>query len=69
MDHFIPLTIFMKILHKIGYLKNSKLTKNNLRFEMLLIKSFQRHFRQEAINGKIDQECLLIAKKIYKSYK
>ena len=54
--------IFFKYLFKFGYfgkIKDSK-EKNNL------IKNFQRHFRQQQINSKIDQECLLIAKKLSK---
>ena len=33
----------------------------------MLIKNFQRHFRQELVNGKIDKECLLIAENISKN--
>ena len=49
---------FFKFLFKIGYFKNI-LRKNK---KNLLIKSFQRRYRQKLINGKIDLECLLIAK-------
>ena len=38
--------------------------KNN---KINLIKTFQRRFRQDLINGKIDQECLLIIKNLLKS--
>ena len=31
-------------------------------------KAFQRRFRQELINGKIDQECVLISKNLLKRY-
>ena len=51
---------FFNSLNKIGYL-----TKNlNLKKKIQLIKSFQRRFRPEIINGKIDKENLVIAKKI-----
>ena len=54
--------IFFQYLSKIGYF-----LKINKGFQkIMLIKSFQRHFRQELINGKIDQECLFIAKKLNK---
>ncbi len=53
---------FFKNLNKIGYLK-TKISNNQKK----LIKSFQRRYRQELINGKIDQECLKIAEKISKS--
>jgi len=54
---------FFIYLSKIGYFKNTKdiLNKN------MLIKNFQRHFRQNLINTKIDQECLIIAKNLSKS--
>ena len=59
-------TIFFGYLSKIGYsIKNStKLKKNE--FSIFLIIAFQRRFRQELINGKIDQECLLISKNLAK---
>ncbi len=53
---------FFKYLHKIGYFikTNQKNSKTNL------VKSFQRHFRQSLINGKIDKECLIIAHNLSK---
>ena len=32
--------------------------------ERLIIKAFQRRFRQDLINGKIDKECFLISKNL-----
>jgi len=57
---------FFGYLLKIGYsIKNpTKLKKDE--FSILLISAFQRRFRQELINGKIDQECLLISKNLAK---
>jgi len=57
---------FFGYLSKIGYsIKNStKLKKDE--FSIFLISAFQRRFRQELINGKIDQECLLISKNLAK---
>jgi N-acetylmuramoyl-L-alanine amidase len=57
---------FFGYLSKIGYsIKNStKLEKDE--FSIFLISAFQRRFRQELINGKIDQECLLISKNLAK---
>ena len=56
---------FMTNLSKIGYFKtslqNNKLKKRNI------IKAFQRHFRQNLINGISDQECLMISKDLLKS--
>ena len=55
-------TKFFQFLNKIGYFVKTHQSSNKTK----LIKSFQRHFRQSLINGKIDQECLFIAKKLSK---
>jgi len=53
-------------LSKIGYsFKNSK-KKNKDKFLNFMICAFQRRFRQELINSKIDQECLLISQNLAK---
>ena len=57
--------IFIKNIKKIGYLGNFRIKKNNIR---IIIKAFQRRFRQEIINGKIDKECLLISENIAKKF-
>jgi N-acetylmuramoyl-L-alanine amidase len=60
----MEITIFFKYLNKIGYFtKNLTNTK-----KLKLIKSFQRRFRQNLINGKIDRECLIIAEKLSKLF-
>jgi len=51
--------IFYKNLFKIGYSKKVLNKKS-------LVKVFQRRYRQNLINGKIDQECLLISKNLAK---
>ena len=57
--------IFLNNLSKIGYnLKIKKIFDKNTRF---IIIAYQRHFRQELIDGKIDKECLLISKNLIKS--
>ena len=60
--------IFFKNLFKIGYSK--KYPKNNSRdkYSGELAKTFQRRFRQELVDGKIDQECLLISKNLVRRY-
>jgi len=60
--------IFLKNLFKIGYSK--KYLKDNSKNKYLrkLAKTFQRRFRQELVDGKIDQECLLISKSLIKTY-
>tara|TARA_B100000900_G_scaffold385072_1_gene374451 strand:- start:90 stop:821 length:732 start_codon:yes stop_codon:yes gene_type:complete len=55
----------MRNLCKIGYIKSSK--KNYNFNKKILMKAFQRHYRQELINGISDQECLLISKNLLKS--
>ena len=63
---FIDKKNFFLNLSKIGYSsKNSKKIKKK-KFSNLLICVFQRRFRQEMINSKIDQECLLISKNLVK---
>ena len=54
--------LFMKYLSKIGYF----FKKNNLNSISFAIKAFQRRFRPQLINGKIDLECLEIAKNLIK---
>jgi len=57
--------IFLKNLNSIGYNKIKKLNHNlNKKF---LVEAFQRRFRQSLVNGKTDQECLLISKNLIKS--
>ena len=53
-------------LTKIGYsIKSSKKIKKD-KFLKFVIIAFQRRFRQELINNKIDQECLLISQNLAK---
>ena len=54
---------FLQYLNKIGYYIKYGLSLKKIK----LIKSFQRHFRQELINGKIDLETLLIAENLTKN--
>ena len=49
--------IFFQKLFKIGYTKKVLNKKT-------LVSAFQRRYRQDLINGKIDQECLLISKNL-----
>ena len=56
---------FYNNLLAIGYLdKNTKINK----FMILVIKAFQRRFRKELINGKIDKECFLISQNLAKKF-
>ena len=54
---------FIKNLSRIGYY----VPKNYKPFLIKIVKAFQRHYRQELINGKIDEECLLIANNLSKN--
>ncbi len=60
--------IFFINLYKIGYLR--KLTDNFYKSNKSrpIVEAFQRRFRQELINGKIDKECLIISKNLIKKY-
>ena len=58
---------FIKNLYKIGY--SRLLKKNRNKNIKLLTKAFQRRFRQDLVNGIIDEECLLISKNLTKNLK
>ena len=56
---------FFNNLFKIGYSKKIPKNINKNRYLRDVTKAFQRRFRQELINGKIDRECLLISENIF----
>jgi N-acetylmuramoyl-L-alanine amidase len=58
--------IFFLNLSKIGYLTKNPTKLKKDKFLNLIVFSFQRRFRQELINGNIDQECLIISKNLAK---
>ena len=60
--------MFYNNLSKIGY--NIKKTENikNRKFNNYIVIAFQRRFRQELINGKIDKECLIISNNLAKKF-
>ena len=55
---------FIKNLNKIGYPKISQ--KKPILEKKILIKAFQRRFRQKLINGISDHECFIISKNLLK---
>ena len=57
--NFVEESKFLRNLKKIGYLEISN-KYSNLK-KKVIIRAFQRHFRQELINGISDQECLIIS--------
>ena len=59
---------FFNNLLKIGYSKKNRRDINKAIYLRKLVKTFQRRFRQELVDGKIDQECLLISKNLIKAY-
>ena len=61
--------IFIKNLFKIGYSEKviKNLNLNKLIYYKMITKAFQRRFRQELINGKIDKECFIISKNLIKN--
>jgi N-acetylmuramoyl-L-alanine amidase len=61
-------SIFFNKLFKIGYSKKNSKDKGKNKYLRELVKTFQRRFRQELVDGKIDQECLLISKNLVKTY-
>ena len=60
---------FYKNLSRIGYMNEKIKNLRNKKFKNYLIKAFQRRFRQELVNGKIDKECLIISENLAKKFK
>jgi len=56
--------LFFNNLYSIGYTKIGKKNVKKNRYLIFVTKAFQRRFRPELINGKIDQECLLISQNL-----
>ena len=60
--------LFFINLFKIGYLKKIPKHIDKDKYLKNVTKAFQRRFRQELINGKIDGESLIISKDLIKQY-
>ena len=60
--------LFINNLSKIGYQKKTPRTLDRHKYLIYIIKAFQRRYRQDLINGKIDQECLIISQNLIKKY-
>ena len=56
---------FLRKLYQLGYVRIKSLNEENS--NKTLIESFQRRFRQNLVNGRIDKECLIIVKNLVKS--
>ena len=57
---------FFKKLLKIGYVFNNSKNLSKKKFFNLIVKAFQRRYRQQVINGKVDKECILISENLAK---
>jgi len=60
--------IFINNLFKIGYQKKKPKTLSKNKYLDYIIKAFQRRYRQSLIDGKIDQECLIISQNLIKTF-
>ena len=63
--NFLEEKKFFINLYKIGYTKVQ--SKSSIDKKRLLVKAFQRRFRQGLINGFSDQECLILSKNLIKT--
>ena len=61
--------IFYNNLFKIGYTIKKLKTSKNKKYKKDIVKAFQRRFRQELINGRIDKECLIISNNLIKKFR
>ena len=59
---------FIKNLFIMGYSKKIPVDLNKKSYIALVVKAFQRRFRPELINGKVDRECLLISDDIINKF-
>ena len=53
--------VFLDNLYKLGYSKKNPKYISKDSYRSFVIKAFQRRYRPELINGKIDKECLIIS--------
>ena len=60
---------FFNNLFKIGYSKKQTKYLSRDKYLRFITKTFQRRFRQELINDKIDRECLLISANLLKKFR
>ena len=60
--------LFINNLVKIGYSKKSLKPMSKDKYSKHITKAFQRRYRQDLIDGKIDQECLIISQNLIKRF-
>ncbi len=59
---------FINNLFKIGYQKKFPGDLSQKKYLNYIIKAFQRRYRQDLIDGKIDQECVIISQNLAKNF-
>jgi len=59
---------FYKNLSKFGYVVKKNENLKNRKLNNYIVKAFQRRFRQELVNGKLDKECLIISNNLTKNF-
>jgi len=59
---------FFNNLFRIGYSKKKTEDLSKNRYLSDITRAFQRRFRQDLVDGKIDRECLVISKNLFKIY-
>jgi N-acetylmuramoyl-L-alanine amidase len=59
---------FFSNIFKIGYLKKGPKNIKSDKFLNFVVKAFQRRYRKELIDGKVDKECLIISENLIKKY-
>ena len=60
--------MFFNNLSKIGYVIKKTKNSRNRKFNNYIVKAFQRRFRQELVNGKLDKECFIISNNLAKKF-
>ena len=60
--------LFINNLRKIGYQKKPLRTLSKNEYLDCITKAFQRRYRQDLINGKIDRECLIISQNLIRKF-
>ena len=66
-DH-LSQKIFLNNIYKMGYSKKNGKKIEQKKYEAFVIKAFQRRYRRDLVDGKIDQECLLISENLLKKH-
>ena len=60
--------LFFNNLFKMGYSKKFPIAVSKKKYLSYIVKAFQRRYRQDLVDGEIDQECLLINHNLVKKF-